>query len=119
MAGSHVGRCRVATFQGTYFLATGVWPLLSRRTFERVTGPKSDFWLAQTVGVLVATVGGVLLVGAKQKRITAELQLLGAGSAAGLALVDAIFAFRGRISKVYLIDAVIEAAVVASWARVR
>jgi hypothetical protein len=41
-----------ALLQGGYFLFTGIWPLVSRRTFEAVTGPKKDFWLAQTVGVL-------------------------------------------------------------------
>jgi hypothetical protein len=53
---------RVAALQGGYFLATGIWPLLSRRTFERITGPKTDFWLAQTVGVLVGSIGGTLVL---------------------------------------------------------
>jgi hypothetical protein len=35
-----VGKVGIASLQGTYFLATGIWPLVSRRTFERVTGPK-------------------------------------------------------------------------------
>jgi hypothetical protein len=78
---------------------------VSRRTFERVTGPKADFWLAQTVGVLVTGIGGVLLLGEKRGRLTPEIELLGAASAAGLGLVDLVFALRGRISKVYLADA--------------
>jgi len=40
-----------------YFLLTGIWPLLSMRTFEAVTGPKVDRWLVKTVGVLVAVIG--------------------------------------------------------------
>jgi glucose uptake protein GlcU len=110
-------RSRTAQAQGAYFLATGIWPLFSRRTFERVTGPKVDFWLAQTVGVLVATVGGTLLLAERRGRITKELELLAAGSAAGLGLVDVVFALRGRISKIYLLDAAIEAALVAGWLR--
>jgi ABC-type cobalamin transport system permease subunit len=106
----------LATVQGFYFLATGVWPLLSRETFERVTGPKTDFWLAQTVGVLVASIGGVLLLGAQRRRLDAELEVLGVASAAGLGLVDVVFALRGRIAKVYLLDAAIEGAIVAGWA---
>jgi hypothetical protein len=105
--------------QGAYFLATGVWPLVSRKSFEEVTGPKSDFWLARAVGVLVASVGGVLLLGARRKSVGLELQVLGAATAAGLAAIDVIFALRGRISTVYLVDAVIEAAVIANWARAR
>jgi hypothetical protein len=110
-------RSRTAQAQGAYFLATGIWPLVSRRSFERVTGPKIDFWLAQTVGVLVATVGGTLLLAERRGRVTRELELLAAGSAAGLWLVDVVFALRGRISRIYLLDAAIEAAIVGSWLR--
>jgi hypothetical protein len=91
--------------------------LASRETFERVTEPKTDFWLAQTVGVLVAGIGGVLLLGAARKRVTTELEVLAGASAAGLALVDLVFSLRGRISKVYLVDAAIQAALVVGLAR--
>jgi hypothetical protein len=48
------GRVRYAsTLRGLYapyLLATGVWSLVHRRSFERVTGPKEDYWLVQAVG---------------------------------------------------------------------
>jgi hypothetical protein len=34
--------------QGAYHLVTGVWPLVSMRTFASVTGPKVDKWLVKT-----------------------------------------------------------------------
>jgi hypothetical protein len=108
---------RAAKLQGSYFLATGLWPLLSRRTFEMVTGPKADFWLAQTVGVLVATVGGTLVLAERRKRLTHELMFLGVTTAAGLGCVDVFFVLRGRIPKVYLADAAVEAMLVAEWIR--
>ena len=108
---------RAAKLQGSYFLATGFWPLLSRRTFELVTGPKADFWLAQTVGVLVATVGGTLVLAERRKRLTRELMFLGVTTAAGLGCVDVFFVLRGRIRKVYLADAAVEAMLVAEWIR--
>jgi hypothetical protein len=108
-----------ARAQGAYFVATGVWPLISRRSFEAVTGPKQDFWLAQTVGALVAGIGGVLLLADRRKRVTPEFQVLGAASAGGLGLVDIVFSLRGRISKVYLADALVELALVAAWAAER
>jgi hypothetical protein len=114
---AEVRTSRTAQVQGAYFLATGIWPLLDRRGFERVTGPKADFWLAQTVGVLVGVVGGALLLAERRNRITPELELLAVGSAAGLGLVDVVFSLRGRISKVYLLDAALEAAFVAGWLR--
>ena len=44
-------RRQLAIAQGVYFAATGVWPLIDMRSFERVTGPKADKWLVRTVGV--------------------------------------------------------------------
>jgi hypothetical protein len=108
---------RIATLQGLYFVGSGIWPLASRETFEWVTGPKADFWLVQTVGVLVTGIGGVLLLGAARQQVTPELRVLGGTSAAGLALVDLVFSLRGRISKVYLADAAIQAGLVIGWAR--
>jgi hypothetical protein len=106
---------QLALCQGGYFLFTGVWPLVSRRTFEAVTGPKKDFWLAQTVGVLVASVGSVLVLSGKRGRVGRDARWLAASSSAGLAAIDAVYVARGRISKVYLADAAIEAALVSAW----
>jgi hypothetical protein len=105
--------------QGIYFLATGLWPLLDRQSFERVTGAKRDFWLAQTVGVLVTCIGGTLVLAERLDRVSRELRLLAGASAGGLAAVDLVFALRGRISKVYLVDAAIETPFLAQLAALR
>lgn len=102
--------------QGIYYLVTGLWPLFSMRTFEAVTGPKADKWLVKTVGVLVGIVGAVLMLAARRRHLAPEPVLLAAGSAAGLAAIDTVYATRGRISKVYLLDAAVEIAIVAAWA---
>jgi hypothetical protein len=48
--------------QGVYYALTGLWPLVSIRTFKAVTGEKtdnlptgfdSDHWLVMTVSVLI------------------------------------------------------------------
>jgi hypothetical protein len=101
--------------QASYFLVTGVWPLLNRHSFEAVTGPKADFWLARTVGALVASIGSTLLLADKNERHTPELKWLALSSAAGLGAVDLIYATRGSISKVYLADAAIQALLVRLW----
>ena len=106
----------VALTQGLYFAATGLWPLVSIMTFQMVTGPKTDLWLVRTVGVLVFVVGTVLIVAALRRRITPEILLLAVGSALGLAAIDVIYASRGRISPIYLLDAAAELIVVAVWA---
>jgi hypothetical protein len=109
-------RAALALGQGIYYFASGVWPLLSMRTFEAVTGPKTDRWLVKTVGVLVSVIGAVLIFSGRRRRVTPESALLAAGSAAALGAVDTIYATRGRISKIYLLDAVAEAALIAAWA---
>ena len=51
-------RRNVLAVQGAYYLVTGVAPFVSRRWFERVTGPKTEWWLVQTAGALVGVAGG-------------------------------------------------------------
>ena len=106
----------VASVQAAFYVGTGVWPLLHRRSFERVTGPKADFWLAQTVGITVTTIGiGLVHALSGRRDVPPELRTVAATSAAGLALVDFWFVARGRISKIYLADAAAEVALVAGW----
>jgi hypothetical protein len=81
-------RRSTAPLQGWYFLVTGVWPLVDRRSFEAITGPKVDFWLARTVGVLVAAIGSTLLLAAKRRAVSRELEWAAVSSSAGLAAFD-------------------------------
>src|SRR5919204_5012298 len=111
-------RAVLAIGQGLYYLATGVWALVSIRSFEAVTGPKTDRWLVKTVGVLVSVIGVVLALAGWRRRVDPEPALLAAGSAAGLAAIDTVYAAKGRISKIYLLDAAAEVALVAAWALV-
>src|SRR3954452_99023 len=101
-----------------YYVLTGVWPLVPRRTFEKVTGSKEDFWLAQTVGVLVGAIGLGLAQNLRRSgAVSAELQTVAVASAAGLALADVVFVSKGCIRRIYLLDAFAEAALVAAWLR--
>lgn len=105
----------VALLQGIYYAATGVWPMLSIDTFQMVTGPKTDLWLVQTVGALIAVVGLVLLVAAWRRSATAEVVLLALASAVALGAVDVVFVVRQVIAPIYLPDAVAEALLVLMW----
>lgn len=109
---------RLAEIQGLYFAGGGVWPLLHMRSFEAVTGPKVDRWLVRTTGALLAVIGGALVSAARTRRVTPEIRGLAVGSAAAVAVVDVVYALRGRISPVYLLDAAAEAALLAGWALV-
>jgi hypothetical protein len=104
--------------QSAYFAVTGVWPLLDERSFQAVTGPKLEMWLAKTVGAAVAAAGASLAVAAARRRESEpEVLTLAFGSAAALGLVDLVYVAKGRISPVYLVDAVAEAALAVAIAR--
>jgi hypothetical protein len=104
----------LAALQACYYVATGVWPFAHRRSFEYVTGPKVDFWLVRTVGVLVTAIGVGLALGAR-RRLSPELEATAVLAAAGLAAIDVAEVARGRISRIYLADAFVEALLIASW----
>jgi energy-converting hydrogenase Eha subunit E len=104
----------VAGIQGAYYVVTGIWPLVSLGTFERVTGPKVDDWLVRTVGLLAATIGSVLGLRAMSERSEPDA-LLGTGAALAFAAVDTTYAATGRISKIYLADAAVELLIAAAW----
>ena len=95
------------TAQGVFYIATGLWPIIHLRSFLRVTNPKRDTWLVQTLGGLIAAVGAALLVD--------RSKTLGIGSALTLAAADVVFAGKGRISPVYFADAAAEVGVAALW----
>ncbi|HEY8583183.1 MAG TPA: hypothetical protein VIL49_09540 [Capillimicrobium sp.] len=112
-------RRRVLAAGGAYYAATGVAPFVSRRAFEAVTGPKADWWLVQTVGVLVTPVGAAVLAAAARERDAPELTGLLAACAAGLAAIDVTHVARGRIRWTYLLDAAAQAALLAGLAASR
>ena len=64
---------------------------------------------------LLAVTGASLIMGGARPRTARSLRLLGLGSAAVLALVDVVYASRGRISRVYLADAALHTALGALW----
>jgi hypothetical protein len=110
---------RTLLTQGAYYVGTGVAPFVSRRAFEAVTGPKREWWLVETVGVLVTAVGGGLIGAAARDRVTPELLAIAAGCAGGLAAVDVVYVARGRIAPTYLADAAVQVALLVGQARGR
>jgi hypothetical protein len=122
----------LARVHGGFYIATGLWPLVSMRTFELASGPKKEKWLVKTMGALIAAVGGALLVGARVSGdppaerglggappprgvhpVTLALGVLSAGT---LAACDVVYVAKGRTAKSYLLDAAVEVALVGAWA---
>jgi hypothetical protein len=100
-------------FQGAYYIGTGLWPLVGRRSFEAVTGPKTDWWLVQMVGLLAASIGTTIAIGASEERPSRAVRTLAALSALSFAGIDVVHAARRRISPIYLGDAAVELALAA------
>ena len=105
----------VAAGQGLYFVATGVWPLVHMPSFLAVTGPKTDLWLVETVGILVGAIGVSLLISAARGPIRDEVIIAAIVSAVGLTAIDILYVTRGVIRKVYLADAFLEVLFVGGW----
>jgi hypothetical protein len=99
--------------QGAFYVATGAWSVLSRSTFERVTGPKTDYWLVRMVGLLALVIGATLLSAVREPRMPSPIWVLAIGSAAAFTAIDVHYAVRKRISRVYLLDAAAETLIVA------
>lgn len=87
--------------QAAYFIFMGVWPLLHLKSFEAVTGPKTDKWLVKTIGWLFIVIGLQLWLGSDQP---GEVSVLGLGAAAVVGGADVYYSLKGRISRVYLLD---------------
>ena len=101
---------------GVFNLVAGIWPVIHIRSFERVTGEKVDDWLVKTVGLLLAVIGSVEIASSREDEVASELEALGIGTAAALLAIDLRYALRRRISAVYLLDGLAQAAWIVGWA---
>lgn len=106
-------RRHVLRAQGSYFVVTGLWPIIHMASFEAVTGPKVDDWLVKMVGLLAAVIGGTLYLAAQRSRQTPEILGLAISSAIAFTIIDVWYSLAGRISPIYLADAVVELGIVA------
>ena len=101
--------------QGLYYFITGLWALLSMRTFEKVTGPKTDHWLVRTIGLMLVVIGLALITGGVRKTITPEMAVLGVGTAGALLGIDVFNVSIKKIPRIYLLDAVAELVLIVGW----
>jgi hypothetical protein len=101
--------------QGIYYLLRGLWPLFRLGSLHNSSATDTDVWLAQSGGVLTLVIGATLCLAAYRRQGSPEILLLAFGSALGLTLLELIFVCQERISKVYLLDAIIQVGLVAFW----
>jgi hypothetical protein len=106
----------LATLQGLYYVVSGLWAIVHIESFQKITGPKTDLWLVKTVGLLLAVIGAGLLLAAYRQQFDPALILIAMGSAAALLTIELVYVAKRTISRIYLLDAAIEAVLIAWWA---
>ncbi len=99
--------------QAAYFAGTGLWPILHMPSFEAVTGRKRDRWLVRVIGALALADAVALAIGAAREEPEIETRVLAIASAAAFGIIETIYAGRGSISPVYLLDAIVEGVFIA------
>jgi len=113
-------RSTLTAAHGVVNVASGLWPLVHMRSFEAVTGPKTDDWLVRTVAGLLVANGAVQVSAAgRSPDALALAHRLGIGTAVTLGLVDLVYGGTGRISRVYLLDGLVEAGWIVAWSSAR
>ncbi|MCE3225537.1 MAG: hypothetical protein K0S32_88 [Bacteroidetes bacterium] len=105
----------ILLLQGLYYVMTGLWPIVDIRSFEIVSGPKTDIWLVKTVSLLLTTVGITYLISAREKQLTTSIRVLVTSVAGALLFIDVYYNFKGIISDIYLIDGLIQLIFILLW----
>jgi hypothetical protein len=100
---------------GAYLFLTGLWPIIHMESFVAVTGPKTDYWLVRTVGMLAFFIGSGLLIAGIKKHIPFPLIVIAAGSALGFLLIDIIYVLENVLWPIYLLDAGAELVFLVAW----
>lgn len=92
------------TIQGWFYLLTGLWPIFHMRSFETVTGPKTDKWLVRTVALMISC-SGIIFIRFHETEAALWLAII---NALCLSAIDIYYSIKNVIRKVYLLDALVE-----------
>lgn len=101
--------------QGAFFVLTGLWPVVHMQSFLAVTGPKTELWLVQAFGLLVAALGAAFVYSALERPGSRALAVVGFAVSTMLAFIDVLFVAQREIPPVYLLDAAVEAGFALAW----
>lgn len=102
---------RILTAQGWFYVVTGLWPILHIKSFEAVSGPKTDKWLVRTLGLLIAC-SGIIFIHYPMNEAALTLAIL---NAVVLSSIDIYYVWKKVIWKTYLADALVEGGFILSY----
>jgi len=101
--------------QTAYYLITAIWALVDINSFMRITGPKTDIWLVKTVAVLLVAISFSFIASLKFRSYDFSAITLAVCCCLLLTCIDCFYVWNGTISKVYLLDAVVEIGLLIGW----
>ena len=109
----------VALAHIAYWLFGALWPLANIKSFERVTGHKREDWLVRTVALLMLSSVATIVTLRERRSDDVAMRVVGASSAGALGSVALVGALVRRISPVYVLDALVDLALVVGWVSAR
>lgn len=98
-----------------FYIANGLWPIIHYRSFEKVTGPKTDKWLVISVGWMITASGLTLLTAFFRNAELSEVFVLAVTNTLFLAMIDIYYVVKKIIARIYLLDAGAEILLLLSW----
>jgi hypothetical protein len=101
--------------QTIYYFLTAAWGLIDTESFMRVTGPKTDVWLVKTVSVILLAITFSFISYLFIKTNYWPAIILASSCCLFLACIDFYYAGRKVISNIYLLDGIIEIALLIGW----
>jgi hypothetical protein len=101
--------------QSIYYLAISAWPLLHVDSFMWVTGYKTDLTLVQLVAAITLAISLLFLSDTHRKEPARGTVLLAIIVAIEFGTMDLLYGITGVISRVYLIDAVVQMSFLVLW----
>jgi hypothetical protein len=101
--------------QGALYIASGLWALVAKSSYQEIHELKSDFWILTTHGVWLLLVGGVLAIAGYRRQKSLEVRLLAFGAALGLLATDLASAATVGVAQIYYTDMMIELVFVVLW----
>lgn len=101
--------------QSIYYLAVSAWPLLHIDSFMWVTGYKTDPSLVRLVAGITLAISLLFLSDMHRKEPARGTVLMAIIVAVEFGGMDLIYGITGVISRVYLIDAVVQMSFLVLW----
>ena len=105
----------IMAIQGSYYLASGLWPIVHIGSFMAITGPKEDVWLVKTFGMMTLCIGLGLLTAVFDKQLSRPMVVTAMSVAAGLIIADVYYVLSGVLWWTYLLDALGEGVLLVGW----